>query len=224
MLEKWDIRNRKIVRNAGALPLATPVELMHLPKSEGGLGLERLRLAIGRTQIDKYVTLLNTSDRSLAAQMTRAGRLRFQKMGGKATSIHQRMEYALWDRRVDIVEAHQGNEEGVMEHRFSWQEEQGELDLDTAKENTAHEPHWEAYGDGATYERKNRAGWGVWMTDGEEERESYGRLAGKQSNDGAEARGILTAMLMIHPSDSVMIYCDNSGCISRWNHLQDAGR
>ena len=74
VLEEWDRKNRRIVREAGHLPSATPTELMHLPMEDGGLGLESLRLSVARIQIGRYITLLNMDSRSLAAEMTRAGR------------------------------------------------------------------------------------------------------------------------------------------------------
>jgi len=216
VLEAWDTKHRKIVRDMGYLPKATPIELIHMPKNEGGLGLESLRLAVGRIQIARYVTLLNTHNGSLAANMTRAGRARVMANGGKATSLHIRMLEELNARGMSVTEA-----QGDGERRFVWHVEQQEVDVSRAEGNPKTGEKWKVYGDGATYEREGRSGWGVWMHNGEEERQTEARLAGEQSNDGAEARAILEALLMIHPEDDADIYCDNSGCISKWEKLTE---
>ena len=219
-LEQWDKQNRKVVRNMGYLPMATPVGLMHLPKKRGGLGLESLRQAVGRTQIANYMMLLNKDNTSLAANMTRAGRRRTMSMGGKYHGIHNAIQRQLEYRTMSITEAAEETpgSEGVRQN-FIGIVEQIEIDKTTAESRMKTGTEWEAYGDGATYERRNRAGWGVWMHDGSEEREEIGRLAGRQSNDGAEARAILEAMLQVHPEDDLAIFCDNSGCISKWERL-----
>jgi ribonuclease HI len=216
VLEEWDRKNRKVVRTMGFLPVATPVALMHLPRKEGGLGLESLRQAVGRVQIARYITLLNTGNDSLAANMTRAGRERLHKMGGGRHSIHRKIHDELTAREMGITEAQIGQERVYM-----WHEDQHCIDTETADEREETGRDWEAYGDGATYERENRAGWGVWMDDGQVQRQSEARLAGEQSNDGAEARAVLEAMLMVNPHDNISIYCDNSGCVSKWGKLQE---
>jgi ribonuclease HI len=80
------------------------------------------------------------------------------------------------------------------------------------------------YGDGATYESMDRAGWGLYMrTEGGngpvQEKDAKGRVSGKQSNDGAEAEAILQALLRIHPNERATFYCDNQGCVLKWGKL-----
>ena len=218
VLEEWDRRNRQTVRKAGYLPVATPVDLIHLPKKEGGLGLERLATAVGRTHIATYVTLLNTE--SLAADMTRAGRKRALLRGGSKESLHKRIEDELEKRGMCITESReQGETAKEVNEYFKCSGEQAHIDIAEAYGVQRTGKPWSAYGDGSTYEDRDRAGWGLWMTDNETDREGKGRMCGKQSNDGAEAMAILKTMLMTHPEDDLMMYCDNQGCVYKWRKL-----
>ena len=221
VLEEWDRKNRRIVKEAGQLPMATPTDLMHLPRECGGLGLESLRQSVARIQIGKYITLLNTDSSSLAAEMTRAGRKRFKENGGGKYSIHRRIQRELEERGMEITESIEVDvETGERRLNFIYQGDQEVLDRETAMLNKKTGLSWDAYGDGATYASKNRAGWGLWMSDGNESREAWGRTQGRQTNDAAEAESILEAMLRINLEDNLEIYSDNSGCVNRWRSLK----
>ncbi len=222
-LRTWDRGNRNIVRRAGYLPTAVPVDLMHLPKKEGGLGLENITEATGRLQIEHYMHFLNGPNSSLAANMTRAGRMRFLETGMPKLSIHARAEKELEDRGMQILEASSWNRGKRTDH-FYWFDEQRTVDSADAFENEATGRTWKAYGDGATFPREGVSGWGVWLSDGNEERDGCGRVQGKQSNDGAEAAGILRALLRVNPKDDLDIYCDNTGCISKWGKVNKPGQ
>ena len=220
-LRAWDRGNRRIVRKAGHLPTATPNDLIHLPKKEGGLGLENITEAMGRLQIEQYMHLLNGPNSSLAANMTRAGRRRFMETGLPKMSIHARVTQELEERGMQILEASTWRGDKRTD-RFYWFEEQKQLDYQEANENASTGRTWEAYGDGATFPREEISGWGVWMSDGDSEKATCGRVQGKQSNDGAEAMGILRALLQVNPRDDLDIYCDNTGCLSKWNRVNMA--
>ena len=194
------------------------MELMHLPKEEGGLGLESLREAVGRIQIAKYVSMLNTDDRSLAAKMVRAGRTRYNEQGAKGASLHARMLLELEDRGMEITEAYE-REGGKTHLRFDWFGKQLDDDEEQARSVPETGGVWEAYGDGATYSQENRAGWGRWATNKGEHREGRGRLQGEQMNDGAEAMAILENLKGTNPNDAIEMYCDNSSCVSKWSRL-----
>ena len=101
---------------------------------------------------------------------------------------------------------------------------QGVLDKGRAAKNAPMGDKWEIYGDGATYESENRAGWGVWArriepTGGTSSTRANGRMPGKQSNDGAEAMAILRGLLMVSPQDKATFYCDSQGCVRKWAKL-----
>jgi len=173
VLEEWDRKNRRIVREAGHLPSATPTELMHLPTEDGGLGLESLRLSVARIQIGRYITLLNTDSKSLAAEMTRAGRKRFKETGGGRYSIHRRIQRELEERGMEITESiEEDSVTGERRLNFVYQGDQEVLDKQLPQKNPKTGVGWEAYGDGATYTSMSRSGWGIWMTDGGEVKEA----------------------------------------------------
>ena len=222
MLEEWDRRNRDIVRKAGYLPKATPPELIHLPRNEGGLGLESLRKAVSRVQIGRYMKMLNTDNKSLTARIVRAGRSRIRNKGNRGPSIHERTIEDIRERGMEITEAFE-EEDGKWEHRFDWFGKQIEEDKVRAKDIQKTGGVWEAYGDGATYSDEDRSGWGLWMRNGNREKEDKGRIEGEQSNDGSEAMAILRALLEVNPEDNIRIYCDNSSCVSKWNKLKEEG-
>ena len=163
---------------------ATPTDLMHLPRECGGLGLESLRQSVARIQIGKYITLLNTDSSSLAAEMTRAGRKRFKENGGGKYSIHRRIQRELEERGMEITESIEVDvETGERRLNFIYQGDQEVLDRETAMLNKKTRLSWDAYGDGATYASKNRAGWGLWMSDGNESREAWGRTQEKHERE-----------------------------------------
>ena len=61
------------------------------------------------------------------------------------------------------------------------------------------------------------------MRNGTSRMEANGRIQGEQGNDGAEAMAILQALKKVNPADSLRIFCDNSGCISKWMKLGEKG-
>jgi len=214
VLRKWDSNNRRVVKEAGYLPTGTPTELMHLPKEQGGLGLESLELAVPRTQIASYLATINDMD-NVTAAMTRAGRIRQHLKGGQG--LHHQINKYLKQRDISIVETTEGSGRSNFESHIT----QRHIDAETANSNPKTNQHWLAFGDGATFERTNTSGWGCYMTADESEQQTCGRLEGLQANDGAEARAILEALLRTHPEDGLTMHCDNSSCISKWKHLEN---
>ena len=59
MLREWDSKNRGIVKKAAFLPRNTCPELIHLPKREGGRGLQSLEHEISILRIQTQMRLLN---------------------------------------------------------------------------------------------------------------------------------------------------------------------
>jgi len=229
-LRNWDTANRKVVSKAGKLMAMHPM-VYHLARSEGGLGLESLESAVGIGQVEAYMEALNTED--LNGAITRAGRRRFLTSLGGANpengTIHAVVEEALRENGWTVTEE-TDNTTRLMQKttRLNYMEASVQGVVDIAKANTRAlvGATWSMYGDGATYESENRAGWGVWMTtagDGSvgvgEERTARGRMCGMQTNDGAEAQAILQAMLMVHPGEEARYYCDNQGCVQKWERL-----
>lgn len=225
-LRSWDTANRKVVSKAGALPALAPL-VYHTPKERGGLGLESLELAVDRGQIEAYIEALN--QKGLNGEITRAGRRRFRLSAERAApekaSTHAVVEKALEKHGLAIVESEDTVVrvmQTITKHNYTDLDTQSGIDIRRARCNQEYGRQWDIYGDGATYETLDRAGWGVWMTTRghhDEQVKANGRLTGKQSNDGAEAKAILQALLMTHPAERATFYCDNQGCVQKWNKL-----
>ena len=225
-LRAWDTANRKTVSKAGYLPALAPLAY-HTARDKGGAGLESMELAVDRGQVEAYIEALNRPD--LNGQITRAGRRRYllgiERDTKETSSVHAVVERATQKYGWDIVR-HTERTERLMQRQEKTNFEpiysQSNADWAQASSSEGSGREWQVYGDGATYEALGRAGWGVWRrvvgsTEGTEA--EHGRLEGKQSNDGAEARAILQALLTIHPDEKATFYCDNQGCVLKWNKL-----
>ena len=226
-LREWDTANRKVASRAGALPALAPM-VYHLPKDMGGMGLESLEQAVEKGQLEAYIEALNSV--GLNGEITRAGRRRYQSTSTtpnpERKSIHAINESVLLKHGWCIMESEEKKVrimQETLKRNYMDMEAQGRVDSRRAQNNKNIGREWEAYGDGATYEATNRAGWGLSMRSTgkqvEETERDNGRLAGTQSNDGAEAAAILAAMLMVHPEEGLTFYCDNQGCIQKWERL-----
>jgi ribonuclease HI len=227
-LKAWDTANRKVVSKAGSLPAMSPL-VYHLPKDQGGLGLESLEWASDRGQVEAYMEALNHQD--LNGSITRAGRRRFcanQERGLPEKGTIHEVVHAILGKHGWSITGHMHATTRLMTNTYtvSYAEQgvQGVLDKGRAAKNAPMGGKWEIYGDGATYESENRAGWGVWArridpTGGTSSTRANGRMPGKQSNDGAEAMAILRGLLMVSPQDKATFYCDNQGCVRKWAKL-----
>ena len=120
VLREWDSLNRGIVKKAAFLPKNTCPELLHLPKREGGKGLQCLEHEIDILRIQTQMRLLNT--RSSAGAVVRAAKLRHDS-GKERSTIQCHTEAALgrWDMHIkcaglqsgeDITEVDRGADRG----------------------------------------------------------------------------------------------------------------
>ena len=92
------------------------------------------------------------------------------------------------------------------------------MDTRTAQANKVRGDTVHSFGDGATWDTENKSGWGVAIISNlGDQRTKCGRVPGKQTNDAAETRAILQGLLDTHPSDPLVIYCDNQGCVDNWH-------
>ena len=230
VLAQWDSQNRGIVREAGSLP-SLPPELLHRKREQGGLGLERLETAVKIVQLAAYIEMLNRED--LCGQVVRAGRRRCMKRGDSRGSMHARMEVECNNAGIGIRESLVKEE--TIEHR-GWREafthitEQAVRDRYVAQSCPTSTEKAYLYGDGSTFKEEGRAGYGLVVRQGDQTgsgvrvtvRKSAERLLGKQGNDGAEARAILEGLLQTHPTQPAEYYCDNQGCVDKWDRMMHA--
>ncbi len=225
-LKAWDTANRKTTAKAGGLPSMSPLAF-HLPKELGGMGLESLELAVDRNQIEAYVEAINGG--GLTGEIMRAGRRRYQQSVDSSRpeqgTTHAVIEATLEKHGWEIIDS-ETTKIRLMQHitKIKYPEIalQMKTDRSRANRNENRGRTWEAYGDGATYESEDRAGWGLWITargPSEETKALNGRLAGAQNNDGAEAEAILQALLNTNPGENMSFFSDNQGCIRKWRKL-----
>ena len=225
-LERWDTANRAIIRKAGKLPKLPPW-MFHAPKDQGGLGLESLAEAVGRTQTGHQMRLLNSG--SVPGRIVRAANARNEKRPDPVWSIQARTEAYLRSQGMRIEAASGRDFFGDTVSSYITEEEQEDLDKERAHTAPRGAPGktWWAYGDGATYLEEQRAGWGVCisaspMCGGRYDRQAEGRLHGDQNNSAAEAMAILQAMLLIHPSHHLVMHTDNQGCVDKAQRIEGA--
>ena len=223
-LRAWDSANRAVIRKAGALPVILG-EALHLPKDQGGLGLQSLEEMVGRQRVVDQISWLVAD--TVGGQTVRAAYRRWHRGGDKGT-LQQRTAEALEDRGMtitkDVKELRDQWGRVVEREEYSSKHRQGALDSEMTEKIQASGREVHAFGDGATYASEDRAGWGSYRVEGEGGRvhSSSGRLAGKQSNDKAETMAILQALVNTSPEDTLHIYCDNQGCVDTWERLVTA--
>ena len=225
-LERWDTANRAVIRKAGKLPMLPPW-MFHAPKDQGGLGLESLVEAVGRTQAGHQMRLLNSD--STPGRIVRAARKRNELLTDPKWSIQARIADYLGEQGMRIEEATRTDIFGNVTRSYVTDTEQEDLDRErahAAPRGTRRKTWW-AYGDGATYLEEQRAGWGVCisaspMCGGEYDAHARGRLDADQNNSAAEAMAMLQAMLLVHPSHHLVIHTDNQGCVDKAQRIEEA--
>jgi hypothetical protein len=77
VLREWDSKNRNVIKKAAFLPRNTCPELMHLPKREGGRGLQSLEHEIDVLRIQTQMRMLN--EQSKVGAVVRAAKDRHDK-------------------------------------------------------------------------------------------------------------------------------------------------
>ena len=82
VLRGWDSKNRSVIKRAAFLPRNTCPELLHLPKREGGKGLQSLEHEIDILRIQTQMRMLNKQ--SKAGAVVRAAKHRHD--GGEERS------------------------------------------------------------------------------------------------------------------------------------------
>ena len=98
-LREWDSKNRGIVKRAAflQLPRNTCPELLHLPKKEGGRGLQSLEHETDVLRIQSQMRLLNTQ--SNAGAVVRAVKLRHDRGSERNTiQFHRAAALTRWRR------------------------------------------------------------------------------------------------------------------------------
>ena len=142
VLREWDSRNRGVVKSAGKLPKNTCPELMHLPKKEGGKGLQSLEHEIDILRIQTQMRLLTTQ--SKAGDVVRAAKTRHDK-GDERKTIQYHTAAALrrWNMGIKCAHLPSGGcitGVGVQAAR----------DVGSANDNARRRETVHAFGDGAT--------------------------------------------------------------------------
>ena len=152
VLREWDSKNRGIVKKAAFLPRNTCPELLHLPKREGGKGLQSLEHEIDILRIQTQMRLLNAH--SNAGAVLRAAKLRHDR-GTERGTIQCHTEAALkrWDMHIKCAGLQSG--EDITEI-----DEQIEEDIRTADACTKLGVTVHAFGDGATWDKEGYRGVG----------------------------------------------------------------
>ena len=216
VLREWDSRNRGVVKSAGKLPKNTCPELMHLPKKEGGKGLQSLEHEIDILRIQTQMRLLTTQ--SKAGDVVRAAKTRHDK-GDERKTIQYHTAAALrrWDMGIKCAHLPSGGcitGVGVQAAR----------DVGSANDNARRRETVHAFGDGATWDKEGITGWGIQLqrAGGEVLMEGCGRTPGVQQNDASETYAILQSLLNTHTGDDIELYCDNQGCVNIWDKMTSA--
>ena len=225
-LHRWDTANRGVVRRAGALPRQIS-GLMHVPKSEGGVGLQSLVSAVEKERVADQVAWLNSE--TTTGQIVRAAHRRWVKNGDreKGTLQYHSMR-AVEDIGAVILQEVECSMDmwgrTVSKRNYDGKVRQIEKDIESATLIGRTREAMHAFGDGATWADEGRSGWAtVRMGGGREAETVRGRVPGKQTNDAAETRAILQALLETNPRDELTIYCDNQGCVDIWNREGNRG-
>ena len=217
VLRAWDAANRKTIRNAGKLPTRMG-ELLHEPKAMGGIGLISIEEAVMKARAEDQIKWLNSE--SVTGQIVRAAYKRWLKKGNENGTIQQHTMQAIDKIGIKIIEETEVIKDPwqrrIVTRNFKGIEAQTEQDIYEAGNIPRTRVETHAFGDGATWESENRSGWGVEIRQGKSRRTMYGRNAGRQTNDAAEAMAILQALTHTNPMDNLTIYSDNQGCVDIW--------
>ena len=216
-LERWDRRHRACVRKAGKLP-KMPVWAFHEETEKGGLGLQSMVQAVDRTLITNQAVMLNKN--TVVGAMTRAGNKRREEGIEPDWTVQARTREAIIRHGMKIEKEEDTDFFGRETIRYKGTAKQGKIDQERAEANARTSETWEAYGDGATWKEDQRAGWGLCIGNtgqekGDYKKEKCGRVQGAQENSTAETTAILEALLAVHPSEGIVIYSDNQGCVER---------
>ena len=216
VLREWDSKNRGVVKSAGKLPRNTCPELMHLPKKEGGKGLQSLEHEIDILRIQTQMRLLTTQ--SKAGDVVRAAKARHDK-GDERKTIQYHTAAALrrWDMGIKCAHLPSGG-------CITGVDVQAARDVGKANDNARRRETVHAFGDGATWAKEGITGWGIQLqrAGGEVLLEDCGRTPGVQQNDASETYAILQSLLNTHTGDDIELYCDNQGCVNIWDKMTDA--
>jgi len=100
-LNRWDTANRKLVCKAGKLPPMSP-EMIHLPKEQGGLGLQNLSEATKVKIISDQMRYLNQSH-TIAGRVVRAAHKRHNTKGDRMNTLQKRISEATQQLALKIT-------------------------------------------------------------------------------------------------------------------------
>ena len=226
-LRDWDRANRAVIKSAGCISKQVG-EAMHLPKNQGGLGLQSLEEAVTRQRVSDQIMWLNSD--SSTGEVVRAAHKRNNKKGSnEKNTLQAHTKQALGKINMEITpEKDQwtdlwGNESENINYMGA--EEQARQDQSRAHLAPRLNATIHAFGDGATWTAQDKAGWGTYLMRRDEQgnevdiQNHKGRLSGTQQNDAAETMAIIIALTKTNVRDNLVIYCDNQGCVDTWNRL-----
>ena len=153
VLRGWDSKNWGIVKKPAFLPRNTCPELLHLPKREGGRGLQSLEHETGILRIQIQMRLLNAHSNTGA--VVRAAKLRHDRETERDTiRYHTDVALKRWDMHIKCA--------GLQSSKSITEiDEQIEEDTSTAIACTKLGVTIHAFGDGATWDKEGIPGWGI---------------------------------------------------------------
>ena len=213
-IQTWDRQIVKVIRSAGAVPLATPPEVFFLPRDLGGMGLTSLWDRTSKSRIGNECLALND------VSFTPEGEEKVSTLAQVARVMQKHEDVAnTWANAVKQDLERLNMEMVLTRNNISTQARR-----DAEKAKNAHSVGTvEIYTDGGTEDmakKEPKTGWGwsrystpdtfgMWdHLDG-----GHNRLAGEQSNDLGEAMAVLQALRNTHLEDKATLYIDNMGVV-----------